>query len=561
MSSKKVYKVDDKVFAKIRGYPAWPALVSGVKSSDTPSKTKYNVYFYGTGERAECKPEDLCPYQENKSKLGKPNKRKYFAEALIQIENDHDAVDSFENDSQTFLTPTNGGTIDSETLSDVIENVNKTDKVNESNSESEGKLAVDESSSLKVKKNNTSRKSLGISKGTKRKISDVKPEGSSKRLISNKSKTPESLKYRDSHPIILVEKLKDSLIEKATGHQNSEIENKKNNADDQLNKSDKNFEANKTDVTVSYSEASDISLDVSKTSKSSSKIKDSPISSCEVPFTNSHNVGHVSRSGRKIKPKTFTDYENDVEAHKRSRINKGTSKMSEKQNSSITEIDQSQEQNSKTKDTSSNSETRKTLKSQASVPLPSAINDNTVEDIHQVADQIKEDPELPVELKNIMVNSISNLESGWKKTAPNKINNIDLLHAEVEMLDCIYNLRVSLRTDTADYEAAIEALERLSELQINALMLKKNGEVVDTIVQIAKYIGNLDAWGVDEPDVEGHKEKINVIRHKAILVFNKFVSLFTVPAGQTFLETFKKEMEDFYTKTKHLSCDEISGLT
>lgn len=225
MSSKKIYKIDDKVFAKIRGYPPWPALVSGVKSSDTPSKTKYNVYFYGTGERAECKPEDLCPYEEFKSKLGKPSKRKYFAEALIQIENDNESSDHPENDSQSSMTPTNNSTIESETLSDVMDSVNKTDKVGESNSESEGKSVVGESSSLKVKKNNTSRKSLGISisKGTKRKISDVKPEGSSKRLISNKPKTPESLKYRDSHPIILVEKLKDSLIEKATGHQVSKL--------------------------------------------------------------------------------------------------------------------------------------------------------------------------------------------------------------------------------------------------------------------------------------------------------------------------------------------------
>lgn len=212
-------------------------------------------------------------------------------------------------------------------------------------------------------------------------------------------------------------------------------------------------------------------------------------------------------------------------------------------------------------DTSSNSETKKTSKSQASMPLPTPPNNPAVADIHQVADQIKDDPELPVELKNIMVDSISNLESGWKKTAPAKLSCVELLHAEVEMLDCVYNLRVSLRTDNANYEVAIDALERLSELHINALMLKKNGEVVDTIIQIAKYIGNLDAWGVDEPDVEGHKEKINLIRHKAILVFNKFVALFTVPPGQTFLEAFKKEMEDFYVKTKHMSCDEISGLT
>lgn len=131
--------------------------------------------------------------------------------------------------------------------------------------------------------------------------------------------------------------------------QNSEIENKKIVADNQINTRDKNVEANKTDVNVSYSEVSDISLDTSKTSKTSLKVKDSPTTSGSEPSTNNGNVGHVSRSGRKIKPKTFTDYENDAEAHKRSRINKGISKISEKQNSSSTEIDHFQEQNNKIK--------------------------------------------------------------------------------------------------------------------------------------------------------------------------------------------------------------------
>lgn len=121
-------------------------------------------------------------------------------------------------------------------------------------------------------------------------------------------------------------------------------------ADDQINTSDKNLEANKIDVNVSYPEASDISLDTSKTSKTSLKVKDSPTSGSELlPSTNNSNVGHVSRSGRKIKPKTFSDYENDAEAHKRSRINKGISKISEKQNSSTTDIDHFQEQNNKIK--------------------------------------------------------------------------------------------------------------------------------------------------------------------------------------------------------------------
>lgn len=66
----------------------------------------------------------------------------------------------------------------------------------------------------------------------------------------------------------------------------------------------------------------------SATEVSSSKIKNSP-SFTEVS-SNTSNVGHVSRSGRKIKPKKYSDYENDGEAPKRSRVSKESMKTSEK---------------------------------------------------------------------------------------------------------------------------------------------------------------------------------------------------------------------------------------
>lgn len=86
MSSKKTFKVNEKVFAKVRGHPAWPAVVSSIENADIPSKTKYNVFFYGTAEQALLRPVNLFSYEKNKAKLGKPNKRKFFAEALVQIE-------------------------------------------------------------------------------------------------------------------------------------------------------------------------------------------------------------------------------------------------------------------------------------------------------------------------------------------------------------------------------------------------------------------------------------------------------------------------------------------
>ncbi|XP_032689559.1 PC4 and SFRS1-interacting protein isoform X2 [Odontomachus brunneus] len=75
----------DKVFAKVRGYPPWPAKVE--KVTDANSKNaRYSVYFYGTGETAVCKVEELFTYTENKAKFCKPSRRKFFHEGIQQLE-------------------------------------------------------------------------------------------------------------------------------------------------------------------------------------------------------------------------------------------------------------------------------------------------------------------------------------------------------------------------------------------------------------------------------------------------------------------------------------------
>ncbi|XP_022166574.1 PC4 and SFRS1-interacting protein-like [Myzus persicae] len=561
MSSKKVYNIKDKVFAKIRGYPAWPAIISGVKA-DTPSRQRYNVYFYGTGERAECKSEELFPYEENKSKLGKPNKRRHFAEALLEIEGDVDCTRVLpEDDSQVSVTPSDTSHMEQESSKDESENDNEVEKSNESNLESEGKLTTDESTLSKGKKVVTSRKSLGlsISKGTKRKISDVKPEAPSKKSMSNKPKILESLNLKQRRlAIVLVEPLDHGVVERAiSGQQKLEQATDKNvSADEKVSETDNQSDTHNT--TESVLETSDVLLDSSKSAKSLSKIKNSPTSSSEISSTNSVNVGHVSRSGRKIKPKKYSDYENESEAPKRSRLSKENSKNSEKNNTSNNETDSS-EQSYKTKDT--NSETRKISRTHASASIPHVTSTPEGKDLEQVDNEISEDGELPVVLKDIMVGTLSNIETGWVKAGPKKITKIDLLHTECDLLDYIYKLRMALRTDRVDYEVALELLEHIIELQFNALMLKKHQEIVDTIKQVTRYTGNAKEWNLNEEETILHNEKSTIIRRKAEIIFNKFISLFTVSDGQSFDDIFNKEVEDFFTKTKHLSCDQIYGLT
>jgi len=78
------FQTNDRIFAKVKGYPAWPACVTGPNDA---KGTRYKVYFYGTYETAVVKREEMWYFNEKtKEKFGK-QKRKGFAEAIDEIEN------------------------------------------------------------------------------------------------------------------------------------------------------------------------------------------------------------------------------------------------------------------------------------------------------------------------------------------------------------------------------------------------------------------------------------------------------------------------------------------
>lgn len=74
------FKVDDKVFAKVKGYPAWPARILELKG------VKYNVQFYGTLETAVVNPKDIYYYLQHKHTFVKTLKRKDYNDAIEEIE-------------------------------------------------------------------------------------------------------------------------------------------------------------------------------------------------------------------------------------------------------------------------------------------------------------------------------------------------------------------------------------------------------------------------------------------------------------------------------------------
>lgn len=186
---------------------------------------------------------------------------------------------------------------------------------------------------------------------------------------------------------------------------------------------------------------------------------------------------------------------------------------------------------------------KNTSTTQASVLLP-FINDTLVKDIEPVVQMNKEDSD---------INSLN--------VTQNKEANVELFQTELDMLNYIHQLRSSLVINYVDFQLAFDALERLSKLKINALILKRNCDVVETIENITRYIGNIDEWGIDVKKIAVYNANIIEVRRKAKIVFNKFASLFIVPDGQKFYEIFKKEVKAFNMKVKHLSYEEIHGLT
>uniref|UniRef100_A0A1B6D4M2 PWWP domain-containing protein n=1 Tax=Clastoptera arizonana TaxID=38151 RepID=A0A1B6D4M2_9HEMI len=84
--SKRKYTEGDYIFAKVRGYPPWPAWIQKVDGENC-NKIKYHVIFYGTNETAVCKSEDLYPYVEFRRKYGNCKSRG-FVKALQEVDSE-----------------------------------------------------------------------------------------------------------------------------------------------------------------------------------------------------------------------------------------------------------------------------------------------------------------------------------------------------------------------------------------------------------------------------------------------------------------------------------------
>jgi len=153
------FKSGDLVFAKVKGYPAWPARVTNPVDE---KGLKYHVFFYGTYETAVVPKDGIWIYnQATKEKYGK-QKRKGFSEAIVEIEQTPDIalpqdVPEHEYLDNTFDPPAE------EEKAEVVEDTKP-----------EGSIATDDEAPLTIDESSRSR-STSVEKGkaTKRKADEI----------------------------------------------------------------------------------------------------------------------------------------------------------------------------------------------------------------------------------------------------------------------------------------------------------------------------------------------------------------------------------------------------
>ncbi|KAM3188032.1 hypothetical protein ACTXT7_001085 [Hymenolepis weldensis] len=87
------YEPRDRVFAKVRGHPHWPARINIVPEGSFIPKGKHPIFFYGTHEVYSLAPKDLYPYEQWKHKYGIPKKNNpLFQKGLEEIEQNPDIL-------------------------------------------------------------------------------------------------------------------------------------------------------------------------------------------------------------------------------------------------------------------------------------------------------------------------------------------------------------------------------------------------------------------------------------------------------------------------------------
>ncbi|XP_075988247.1 uncharacterized protein LOC142984490 [Anticarsia gemmatalis] len=513
------YKSGDFIFAKVKGYPAWPARVQRLNGK------RYFVYFYGTGETANLPPNMIFDYAENKDKfLTKTVKRRDFNDGVKQIEHDfannvpleqvigiaaEEPADSTAND--TVNESTANDTMDEtaadttaadETMADDTTLNATANDTGIEDSDDTGTLVIDEGKQK-------GRKGKSEAKATPKPAKEPKtPRGKAKREEPAKedddeNKKEEEIVSRSGRKIRPKRYIDEQTEENATlpspapkkrrGASPTPDKEKEKSAEPKEKVAEKNI---KQFNAVLQSELEDL--------KEPFKSEDSEKDNILITYLPSGK--YVGIKLFQSRPANFKNEAARLQWDKQAASHAVTLKI---------QLEKGQ------------------ITSQS--VMAQLVNDlNLTDEEKATLDKERE--------------------------TEDKKSRLQFLKTEMKLIELDAKIKSCLCLEKAETDLCLKLLDELMELNIKPLMLLKHPTCLETIKRMRAYVGNTPSWELSESAALVFSKQAHKIRKQADTLYKNMKELFVTPEGLSFWEFFTERVLQFKKVTSKISPDELLEL-
>ncbi|XP_061726448.1 PC4 and SFRS1-interacting protein isoform X2 [Cydia pomonella] len=495
----KEYKSGDFIFAKVKGYPAWPARVQKQNGK------KYFVYFYGTGETANLPPNMIFDYAENKDKfLNKSVKRKDFNDGVKQIEHDFANNVPLEQVIGALAEAEPAPADDSmnETADDTADSAVDTTAADETMDETANDGPVEDSDEAGA---------LVIDEGKKGRKSSAKPAATPK---AKEPKTPRGRAKKEDKED--EEEKKDEEIVSRSGRK---IKPGKRYIDEQ------------TDENAALpSPAPKKRRGASPSAEKDKEVKEKP----QDRNIKAYNTVQQSELRELKEPFKSADpeKENILIAYLPSGQYCGVKLFQSRPTSFKSEASRLQWD----KQAASNAITLKKQLEKGQI-TPQSISAQLVMDLNLTDDErqaLDRDRDLEV-----------------------KKSRLHFLKTEMKLIELDAKIKTCLSLEKADTELCLKLIDEILELDLAALMLLKHPTCMETVKRMRVYVGNTPSWEMSEAEALTFSKQAHRIRNKADALFITMRDLFHVPEGLSFWELFNERVAQFKAATENLHADKL----
>lgn len=477
------YSPGDLIWAKMRGYPHWPARIDLPAPDEKIPPKKFAIFFFGTHETAVMQPKDLFPYEKNKEKFLKNanRSRRGFKEALVEIvenpkvkwgmrgqevdeDDDDEEEDEEEEENDSAKEEKKSEEEKSEDEEEIKESKSKPSKQNEKSTK-QRKLSVskekEEAKKEEVKKKQTYNKKRAKSESPEKdSSSEETPDEESSESDKEEEYKPVPKKRASAETAKHKRKSSKAVSESSSSSDEEQVEEKDSTEDDEPKK-----KKTKTKLEAEDKEKSQQAKDARKKKKEEEKSKNKD----EAERKKQEKLQKLAEKKAMLKEKKKKE---KLEQRKAEKQAAEKARMQKKEQEKEREKQEREKEKEKLR----------------------ARQEREREKARERAEREKQ-------------KEIERKERERRKSTPPTVE---------EILDKMnYELVMSLTVEAPDVPRCLKIITQISEMEINPEIIKKNPEIVQTIKRIRNYKQN------------------SKVREKASQLYTHFKSLFQISGSES----------------------------